>query len=538
MQTSQQPSRYTGLLAIMGLVALLAGLIIMLLLPEIRLAAWGVMGVGVILMASAFVLDFRRVRSALTGRRGSFSTGTTVMASIFIGITLLINGISINFYQRIDATALSEFTLTTQTKEVLGELNTPVEVLFFFGISGQLDILLRSYADNLLNQYQNYTDQLTVKFIDTDAQREQAIQYGVSAYTYSNESIYSTAVFKSENRRRSVYFYEMVTFDDQGQITAIEAEHAFTSAILEVTGTVQKRVYFLTGHGEASISSNEPSGYSNAREGLLDNLFQVRTLDLLATPSIPEDLAALIIAGPQQPLASSELDIIKRYIEDGGWVLFLLNPNSPQNIRELLTPWGVKFEDGTVIDTSSHMALNKDYPLVPRTRDLFSLAEVYFPGATAIIPQEKPPENLDMQPLVWTSNDSWLDQDFDPQKDPVFTEGVDINGPLALGVQITPVLPETSEEQAQFKGTRIVVFGDSDFASNQHFYNGNNGELFLNAVNYLTAGKELISIRRNVVPFRRLVVRPDEANFINYSSLALPPILVLIIGGVTWWHRR
>lgn len=33
MQTSQQPSRYTGLLAIMGLVALLTGLIIMLLLP-------------------------------------------------------------------------------------------------------------------------------------------------------------------------------------------------------------------------------------------------------------------------------------------------------------------------------------------------------------------------------------------------------------------------------------------------------------------------------------------------------------------------
>jgi ABC-type uncharacterized transport system involved in gliding motility auxiliary subunit len=66
----------------------------------------------------------------------------------------------------------------------------------------------------------------------------------------------------------------------------------------------------------------------------------------------------------------------------------------------------------------------------------------------------------------------------------------------------------------------------------------NNSDLFLNTVDWLAEETQLISIRRTVTPFRRLAVTPDKANFINYSSLALPPLLVLIIGGIIWWRRR
>ncbi len=126
-----------------------------------------------------------------------------------------------------------------------------------------------------------------------------------------------------------------------------------------------------------------------------------------------------------------------------------------------------------------------------------------------------------------------------PKKDPVFTEGVDTNkGALALGVLITSVVPEQEEAQAEFRDTRIIVFGDSDFASNQHFYNGNNGDLFVNAVNLLTAGKEIISIERKVLPFRRLLATQEQANIITYSSIGLLPLLVLFAGGVIWWRRR
>ena len=88
------------------------------------------------------------------------------------------------------------------------------------------------------------------------------------------------------------------------------------------------------------------------------------------------------------------------------------------------------------------------------------------------------------------------------------------------------------------KNVNSAIFGDSDFASNRHFSNTGNGDLFLNAINWITAGTELIRIERKVVPFRRLVAGPETINFIRISSIGLQPLIVLIAGIVIWWRRR
>ncbi len=551
MQTTPKVYHFSGLIAVLGLLALLVGLIVMILLPSIRYAAWLILVLGVLLLVTAFIIDFRRVSSALTGKRGRFSTGTTAMASIFIGITLLVNAISIGNYHRFDLTGVAQFTLTSQTKDVLAKLETPVQILCFLTPNDTYGI--GNYITSLLGEYQNYTDQLSVEVIDPDEHPDQAREYGITSY--------QSVVFETEKGRRLVSPEEIVVMgtDEEGnqQIVGLEAEHAFTSAILEVTGTIQKKVYFLTGHGESSIDAD----YSNAKKGLLDNLYKVGTLDLMFTPSIPDDCAALIIAAPQKSLNESEVEIIENYLENGGWVMILTNPNPPQEIRQLLSPWGVDIEDGTIIDPSSYATPNIDSPSVPRTRNFFDLTTAYFPEATAVTPQPEYTPTLqvdetgtllqifwtsndtqiEMYSLVWTSQDSWLEKDFNSNEEPEFDEGIDQKGPLPLniGFLITIALPEDTQElPTDFKDTRIVVFGDSDFASTQHFYNGDNGNLFLNSVNLLTTGKEVISIDRKVVPFRRLVIGSEAATFINYSSIGLLPLLVVVVGGIIWWRRR
>lgn len=516
MQTNPKAYGFSGIIAALGLLVLLVGLVVMLLLPNIRYAAWGIIALGMLLLAAAFVIDFRRVRSALTGRRGLFSTGTTVMASVSIGIVLLVNAISVSNYQRFDITGVAQFTLTSQTKEVLSQLEIPVQALCFF--TPQDPYGVGGYATDLLTVYQDYTDQLSVEFIDPDEHPDQARQYGIMEY--------QTVVFEGQDGRRLVAVGEIVE----------EAEHAFTSAILEVTGTVQKRIYFLTGHGESSINLD----YSFAREGLRDNLYWVGTLDLLRTPEIPGDCAALVIAAPRKSLTSDEVEIIKRYLESGGRALILINPGCPQEIQQLLSAWGVGIEDGTVIDRTSCVAPSMDSPSVPRTRNLFGMSITYFPGATAVIPEEGVVENIEMVALVWTSKDSWLERDLDPNEEPEFDVGIDRQGPLALGVLIGGAAIDEAEEELtqEDEGTRLVVFGDSDFASNEHFYNGNNGDLFLNSVNWLAQGTELVTIHRKVLPFRRLVVGPEVVDFIKYSSAVVLPFLVLVAGAIVWWRRR
>ena len=505
----------TAIVALLGLGSLFVGWLLMFILPGIRYFAWAILALGAALIAIALVIDFRRVRGALVSRRGKFGLSTTVTVALFVGIILLANAISVGNYHRFDFTGLAQFTLTSQTKDVLAKLDKPVEIVRFF--TPDIPLPVRNYAENLLAEYQYYSDRLTVRGIDPDLRPDQAREYGIDRVGAS----YGAVVFRSAEGQRQVF----------GPQIAVEAEHAFTSAILEVTGTRQKKVYFLTGHGESSIHQD----YKNAASGLRDNLFQIGELDLIATPGVPGDAAVLIIAGPQQPLVSGELEIINTYLENDGRVFMLLNPNPSQGLRQLISEWWLDIHDGMLIDPTSYVAPNRDNPLVPRTRNSFQLAETYFPGATAVIPRTQVPENVKLNALVWTSKEAWLEKDFASGGEPELDEQVDRQGPLAIGALVSTTATDEAEES---KGTRLVVIGDSDFASNRHFQNGNNGDLFLSAVSWLSADEQIISVDRKVLATRRLLLNPEQVKFLHISSMGLLPLLLLAAGGYVWWRRR
>jgi len=519
MQADPKSSNLGGLIAVLGLIALATGLVIMLVLPDMRTGAWGIMALGIALLAIAFALDFQRVRRAITGRRGRFGLGTSIMASIFIGITILVNAISIGNYHRFDTSSLSQFTLTPQTIDVLKNLDTPVKAVGFFVPNDPYSI--GSYVSSLLNEYEIHTKQLTVQYIDPDQHPDQAKKYGITEY--------QTVVFESGDHRLVVSPTQFVAIDSEGNVS-MKAEHAFTSAILEVTGVAQKKIYFLTGHGEGNIDTN----FSKAKEGLFDDLYLVDTLNILTNPSIPDDCAVLIIAAPQNSLSSSEIEIIATYLNSGGQALILTNPGTYPDIEKIISPWGIDIGEGTVVDPASCVAPHQDMPVVPSSRDYFYLPNVYFPGAAAIIPQEATPANVEMYPLVYTSTSSWLDKNFTAGSEPVFDSETEEMEPLIIGVIIAGVPTDSSAT----KYTRLVVIGDSDFTSDENFDDANNGDLFLNSVNWLAEETSLISIRRNVQPFRRLVINPSQENFIKYSSIGLLPLLVLAAGVVIWWRRR
>jgi ABC-type uncharacterized transport system involved in gliding motility auxiliary subunit len=519
MRTTPPIYNYTGLISGLGLASLLIGLVILVVLPNISLAAWMIMALGAALLIGALIIDFSKVRGAITGKRGKFSAGTTVMISVFIGITLLVNAISIKYHKSFDITELSQFTLTSQTKDVLSNIEMPVDVICFFIPTDPSGLGLDTYATNLLEEYQNYTDQLTVKVIDPDEQPDEAKKYNIDQYM--------SIVFESSVGRRTV----------TPDLIYQQAEHSFTSAILEVTGITQKTIYFLTGHGEA-IPTQE---YAYANQGLLDNLYKTEILDLMVYQAIPEDCSGLVIAGPQRAFTALEYRIIKEYLENDGRVLILVNPDPPDDIKALLDNWYLEIEDGTIIDSYTYYT-NVNTPLVPRTNNEFGLTEVYFPGAASILPKEEYPEDLMIYPLFYTSVYTWAETEFTPDEEPIFSEGIDKIGSRAIGVFVAYIPPEEDEEETvpeeEQNDVRLIVVGDSDFASNQHFYNADNGYLFLSLIELMTMGEQLISIERKVLPYRSLVVEPAEQTFIRVSSIGLLPVLVLIAGAVIWWRRR
>lgn len=505
----------TAPLALAGLATLFLGFVLRLILPGLSAYAWGILAVGVALLAAAVVFDFRRVKGALSSRRGRFGVGTTVKASLFAGIVVLANAISVGTYHRFDFTSLAQFTLTSQTKDVLAGLDEPVEVVTFFGST--VSAALSGYARNLLAEYQNYSDRLTVRDVDPDLSPDQARQYQVDELGVQ----YGVAVFQGEGGQRQVY----------GPQISGEAEHAFTSAILEVTGKRQKKVYFLTGHGEGDIGST----FDSAASGLRDDLFMVDTLDLLRTPEIPSDAAVLVVAGPREPLTAGELATMEAFLRGGGRMLVLLDPGTPQGFRQLLAGWGMQFFDGAIVDPASHVAPNQQTVLVPRTQNYFGLPQTYFPGAAALQPAEKTPEGVSIVPLVWSSQSSWLERTVPAGAQPAYDAGTDLKGPWAVGALISAGSVDGSATE---EGMRLAVISDSDFITNQHYRNESNSGLFLTLMTWLATGKEIVSVDRKVLPVRPLVLNPEQVRFLLISSIGLFPLILLLVAGWIAWRRR
>lgn len=514
--------------AIMGVVAMLVGLILLLVLPVLGYVALGIIALGIILVASAGIIEFRTVRGALMSKRGRFGTSSIILISIFVSIVLLINAISVAQFHRFDFTGLSKFTLTSETKDVLAEINDNVNVYCFFvpsvkDIEEELALayqLAGPYALTLLQEYSNYTDKLDIQIIDPEKRPELAKKYGIV-----NSYYYQSVVFETEQGARLVLAQDIY----------YEAEHAFTSAILQVTGIIQKKVYFLTGHGEGNPFDSSTVGFLNARNGLLDYLFQVNTLDLITTPEIPEDCAVLVVAGPSQPMNESERQIIADYLSANGTAFFLTNPDSPDDIAQLLAPWGLDVKNGIILDLNSDSTSNMTTPIITRDRNFFGMTTIYFPGVTAIVPSENIPIGSELFPLIISSDDSWMTDEYSPSTEPEYNAEKDLKGPLFISFLITSA---EDTETTNYESPNIVIIGDSDFATNTNFSNGNNDDLFLNIVNVLSAGEEIISIEPKVLQTRRLILTPEKVNFLRISSIAILPSIILILGIVIWWRRR
>ena len=457
-------------------------------------------------LSLAAVILFLSVRVVERERSGGRLRAASVLGTLLVfAIAVLVNLVSATLYVRIDVTGAGRFTLTSQTREFLEELDVPVEAAALFSVDVPSHVA--EYAKRLLDEYRQHTRRLVVHAIDPVIHPDRARQWGLDRIG----ARYGAVVFRGVAGHRAVY----------GPEIAMAAEQRFTTAILEVTGTTQRLVMFLIGHGERDLSGD----YSAVRTALQRRLYAVRTVQL-AAEDLPENAAVVVVAGPTQSPAPQVLNALRAYAAAGGRLFILFDPATPQAWKELTVDWGLDVGAGTLIDPSSHIAPRSDTALVPRDRNAFGLQATYFPGAAGLIPRASLPDGTEMKALAWSSPDGYLDRNYTGAGESDRHPEVDAGGPVAIGALISS------------GSDRVVVMGDSDFAATGHFHNGANGELFLAAVDWLSEGTRITTIERKVLPARRLLVSVGQARFITVTSIGLLPFVVIVAGAAVWRGSR
>jgi ABC-type uncharacterized transport system involved in gliding motility auxiliary subunit len=355
--------------------------------------------------------------------------------------------------------------------------------------------------------------------VDPQAEPAAAISYQVQSS--------GTVVFVSGDR------VERVT-------TATEQD--FSSALLRVTGASQRTVAFLTGHGERDIQDSAQNGYSRLRRGLEQENYVVNTLSLLGGSGIADETWVLVIAGPTRAPSSQEVTTITEYIQGGGRVFILVDPETPAEWGGLLEAWGVSILPGRVLDAANYLPPDQATPAVveypstsPITQNLaaardLNAAATLFPAVAALsTPQGG---SATVTPLLRTSNQSW--RQTSPDQTSAEQAPEDQRGPLTLGVAVESGA-STSEGTEQ---GRLVVIGDSDFATNQFVTAYGNGDLVLNSFDWLAEREELIGIRPKPSSERPIFLSAQAQRWVLLTTLLLLPLLPAAMGLALRWARR
>ena len=561
-------------LTVTGGVGIVLGLILIVFVPDLRLYGLIILGVGAGATLLAMAISFETVKEAVTSRRGRYGTNSVIMIGAFIGIVAVVNFLAFENNSRQDVTATKQFSIAPRTESLLESLNEPVEAKAFFipGRSADEEALLgtfRSDVDDLLRELGIRSGKFNFEFIDPVKEPVIAREFGVVDYP-------SIVLEGTEsNKRQTVSLADAMQLYFSTGLLAIEQD--LVTALLIVTGEEQKHVYFLAGHGERNIDDVEADteGYGFAFDGATRENYAVEFITLFSPAGRdklvpPEDapqsgtpeVNMLVIAGPQNELLAGEAEVMDQYLKNGGRMLFLAESDTPATFREFLARWGIVIGEGHVVDLNRSIIDEPQIVVLSRGEDSYldlipeltnGLDTTYYPGLTSLVPAEgvsffpsaepapEEGEEPELGPIVGlalgiTSGASWLIEDperNDPQQG-------DIRDFFFPAVALRAVGP-LDEDPPTLTGTRpaeIVVIGDADFASNRHFYAFNNGDLFLNTINWLVGDETLANIRPKPIAFRQLVLTRNEFEFIRTSSWLLLPALMALMGGFVWWRRR
>ncbi len=512
-----------------GWLALTTGFIALFLyivLPDLKTLSASLAVVCLINTIYFGVAEGPQLKRSLSSHSALYGANTLALTAIFMGILIFANLLAFRHKHRFDFTEGGYFTLAPQTKKLISSLPREVKLTAFFQTESPEKIAFT----NLIAGYLEETDKIKLQYVDPDKNPAVTKQYGVTTYgTVALES--GTKETKIQNA----------------------SEESITNALLKVTRDEQKLIYFLEGHNESNINSDDNLGYSTAKKNLEQDGFIVKPLLLLQSGEVPKDASVLVIPGPKKPLQDEEKEILENYLNSGGTIFMLIDPKSSSGMETFLKKWGIELGDNIVIDPMSKL-FGGDYaaPVVNQytaheITSNFVLATI-FPIIRSV--QGVPVAGITTTELLKTSANSWAESDFNSGT-VNYDEDKDIKGPVSVSVIATKILGEASPEisdtlksdaepeknKPSLKATLLVV-GDSDFSNNRYTNFSGNGDFFLNAISWLAEEEQLISIRPKERKNTPIQITQSMGNAIFIMGIIVFPGLIAAMGIRIWWRRR
>jgi len=485
----------------------------------------------------------RNLRRSLA--HGGNATLVTVLVIVLVGV---LYGIVDRNRVRVDVSEGGTNELQDDTLKKLSGLDEEgerVEVTAFTFQEGKKDTYFKNRAmQDLLLELDYQSSAVETTWVDFDRERLTAENLGVREYGHM--------VIQRGDERVDVKARELFRNVGKGQDRRLEflGEASFNRAASQLLSKRRRTIYVLRGHGERNPEEPGPDGLSELSD-LLDNEnyelavwdpYRDREAD--GIPVVPVDASALVVAAPKAMLTQGVDDAIVAFVAGGGALMVLVDPGTP--LPGLFDRLGATVPEGIVAD-EQFIAPFKGRPVVQYARHstVDELREQHMltvlDHIAGIRLPEEPPEWLRVQEVMKTSRDGWIDRGGKllVGGGGVYEPDIDLAGPVtfAWALEVQPGGESIVNEGKRV--SRILLVGDSDFATNDLLAEGpGNATFAVNAFRWVVWDDARISLIGSPTAVRRLALTESDRNRILWMVLGLFPMLTVLVGAGVWASRR
>ena len=470
---------------------------------------------------------------------------------LIIGIVLLVNILSSDFFARLDLTENSRYTLSRASEDIVSNLLEPVTVKAYFSENLPPNIAqTKQDFKDLLVEYSNLSrGNLVYEFVNPNEDptiEQEATQQGISPVMINVRE-------KDQVKQQKAYMGAVIQMGEQRDVIPFmqpgEAmEYALTTSIKKISVVDKPSVALLHGHGEPSTYQMQQVGQS------LNVLYNFEDFTLTDTTDIPTRFNTLAIVAPTDTFPESHLAKIDGFLSKGGNLLIAVNrvdgdlqqafgSSKFTGLETWLESKGVRVENNFLIDAScaavsvqqqqGPFRFNSQisFPFLP-ILNKFEDHSITQGLEAVVLPFASPltfvgDSTMNFTPIVLSSDNSGTVNAptyFDIQKKWTEDDFNKSNQTVAATIEYTG------------KG-KMVVIGDGDFAINTkeggqpQNLQSDNVSLFVNAMDWLSDDTGLIELRTKGVTSRPIEQLEDSTKFmLKYGNFLLPIILVIIYG--------
>jgi len=530
---------------------------------------------GGVLAAGGIALDYRRLLAVLRGRRTAEGVNFAFVVVLVVAMAGLLCYITTRRYARLDWTGTGKFELHTQTERILASLERDVRVVVLYRSTSPYDMTVFGFAGDMLDEMKSRVPQMQVEQMDLSQASTQPRINELLADLGVQDLTAPSVVFILGDRHEAIPFEKIAESSrgPQRMPDMFKGEAAFAGALKKLTEGEKAVLYALTGHGERQLEAQQQPMQPQARgvmsgpayslsravKALERDNYEIKPLNLVVEGEVPEDCAALLVAGPRTPLAEGELRAIRQYLDErnGSAIIMLESDFSADvdtNVDELLADYGIRAREdavgvamvqgilGSPMTVAAVPVLADKLPDHPATSDLKNYTLWFEQPVPLEIANGEPAKGLQAKALLRGVESSWGETDLEPgsRQSVQYDPGQDVAQRVIVGAVVQPAAPPPGMPgPPQAEGPKLLVLGSSlSFANATVEQHRGNLYLLSNAVNWMAGKMHMLGIPPKSMDVETVTVSSSEVTAARYLFIGGLPALCIVAGVFVWVLRR